>query len=176
IAVKRPGELTLRHVERFVDELVTVNEEEIAYAILALLEKEKTVAEGAGAAALAALLNGHVEGLRGKKTVVVLSGGNIDVTLLSRIIERGLVKEGRLVRMVVTVADRPGGLAGLARVVADAGANVIEIHHDRAFGMAAMGETDVKLTLETRGHDHVAAVRERLVRAGYRITEINNGA
>src|SRR5690606_4944066 len=126
IAVKRPGELTLRHVQRYVDGIVTVTEEEIAYAILALLEKEKTVAEGAGAAALAALLNGHVEGLRGKKTVVVLSGGNIDVTLLSRIIERGLVKEGRLVRMVVTVADRPGGLAGLARVVADSGANVIE--------------------------------------------------
>ena len=171
IAVKRPGELTLRHVQRYVDGIVTVTEEEIAYAILALLEKEKTVAEGAGAAALAALLNGHIEGLRGKKTVVVLSGGNIDVTLLSRIIERGLVKEGRLVRMVVTVADRPGGLAGLARVVADSGANVIEIHHDRAFGMAAMGETDVELTLETRGHDHIQLLRERLARAGYRVFE-----
>lgn len=176
IAVKRPGELTLRHVERYVDEIVTVTEEEIANAILLLLEKEKTVTEGAGAAALAALLHGHVAGLEGKRTVVLLSGGNIDVTLLSRIIERGLVKEGRLVRMVVTVDDRPGGLAGLARVVAEAGANVIEIHHDRNFGMAAMGETDIKLTLETRGHQHVAAVRERLVRAGYRITETNNGA
>lgn len=171
IAVKRPGELTLRHVQRYVDEIVTVTEEEIAYAILALLEKEKTVAEGAGAAALAALLNGHAPGLSGKKTVVVLSGGNIDVTLLSRIIERGLVKEGRLVRMIVTVADRPGGLAGLARVVADAGANVIEIHHDRAFGMAAMGETDVELTLETRGHDHIALLRDRLAAAGYRVFE-----
>lgn len=171
IAVKRPGELTLRHVERFVDELVTVNEEEIANAILALLEKEKTVAEGAGAAALAALLHGHVADLEGKKTVVILSGGNIDVTLLSRIIERGLVKEGRLVRMVVTVEDRPGGLAALARVVAESGANVIEIHHDRAFGMAAMGETDVELTLETRGHDHIDLLRDRLARAGYRIFE-----
>lgn len=173
IAVKRPGELTLRHVERYVDEIVTVNEEEIANAILALLEKEKTVAEGAGAAALAALLHGHVTGLEGKKTVVLLSGGNIDVTLLSRIIERGLVKEGRLVRMVVTVDDRPGGLAGLAQVVAAAGANVIEIHHDRAFGLAAMGETEIELTLETRGHDHIEVLRTRLAEAGYKTAERN---
>lgn len=171
IAVKRPGELTLRHVERFVDEIVTVNEEEIANAILLLLEKEKTVAEGAGAAALAALLHGRVDGLAGKKTAVILSGGNIDVTLLSRIIERGLVKEGRLVRMIVTVDDRPGGLAGLTRLVAEAGANVIEIHHDRNFGNAAMGETDVELTLETRGHEHITALRDRLEEHGYRIFE-----
>lgn len=171
IAVKRPGELTLRHVQRYVDEIVTVTEEEIANAILALLEKEKTVAEGAGAAALAALLHGHVGGLEAKETAVILSGGNIDVTLLSRIIERGLVKEGRLVRMIVTVDDRPGGLAGLTHLVAEASANVIEIHHDRNFGNAAMGETDVELTLETRGHDHIAALRERLEGAGYRTFE-----
>ena len=175
IAVKRPGELTFRHVQRYVDDVVTVTEEEIANAILLLLEKEKTVTEGAGATALAALLHGHVGGVSGKRTAVILSGGNIDVTLLSRIIERGLVKEGRLVRLVVTVDDRPGGLAGLAKVVAEAGANVIEIHHDRAFGMAAMGETEIELTLETRGHQHVADVRERLARAGYRTYEHVNG-
>lgn len=171
IAVKRPGELTLRHIERYVDEVVTVTEEEIANAILLLLEREKTVAEGAGAVALAALVNGHVPQAQGRHTAILLSGGNIDVTLLSRIIERGLVKDGRLVRMVVTVEDRPGGLARLTGIVAEQLANVIEIHHDRAFGRAAVGETEVEMTLETRGHDHIQAIRDKLVEAGYTIVQ-----
>lgn len=173
IAVKRPGKLTLRHIERFVDEIVTVDEEEIANAILLLLEREKTVAEGAGAVALAALVNGHVPQAAGRHTAILLSGGNIDVTLLSRIIERGLVKDGRMVRMVVTVEDRPGGLARLTGIVAELLANVIEIHHDRAFGRAAVGETEVEMTLETRGHDHIQAIRHRLTEAGYAIVEVS---
>lgn len=167
IAVKRPGDKTLRVIQERVDGIVTVSEEEIANAIVLLLEEEKTVAEGAGAAALAALIHGHLPDLRGKRCAVVISGGNIDVNLLSRIIERGLVKEGRLVRLVVTVEDRPGGLARLTTLVAAQHANVIEIHHDRAFADSGFGETQIEMTLETRGPDHVRSIRESLEKAGY---------
>ncbi len=170
IAVRRVGQLTLDLVRKVVDEIVTVGEEELANAILLLLEIEKTVVEGAGAAPLAALVNRPL-GLRGARVALVLSGGNIDVTMLSRIIERGLVKDGRLVRVGVVLRDRPGALARLTALVAEDRANILHIEHDRAFSPTAIGDTEVELTLETSGRDHVDRVLARLQAAGYRVEE-----
>jgi threonine dehydratase len=171
IAVREVRERTLALAKTYVDDLVTVTEEELARAILLLVEIEKTVVEGAGAAPLAALLNRPL-GLEGATVVLVLSGGNIDVTMLARIIERGLVKDGRLVRLAVLLSDRPGALARLTALVAEERANVVHIEHDRAFARwTAIGETEVALTLETSGLDHVERLLTRLRAAGYRVDE-----
>lgn len=172
IAVKRPGERTLAYVRKYVDEIVTVTDDEIANAILLLLEREKSVAEGAGAAALAALLHGKVPAAFGKRTVILVSGGNIDVNMIARVITRGLVKDGRMVRLVVQIEDRPGSLAHLLQRVAEHGCNVLEVYHDRAFSNSGFGETEVELTLETRGREHVEELRAGLERAGYRTIEL----
>lgn len=158
IAVRRPGKLPFEMVQRYVDDVVTVDEEEIAATILACLEREKTVVEGAGAVGLAALVHGKLPQTRGRKVGVVLGGGNIDVNLLSRIIERGLVKNGRLVKLSLTLKDRPGALAGLITLIAEAGGNVMEVYHDRAAARLGLGETVVDVTLETRGPAHVEEV------------------
>ena len=171
IAVKRPGEITFQHVQQLVDEIVTVSEEEIASAILYLLEKEKTVAEGAGAVSVAALLNHKVRGLEGKRVVAMVSGGNIDVNVVARVIERGLVKEGRLVRINVHLPDKPGQLAKVSGVVANHRANVIEVHHTRAFSHR-FGDTVLQLTLETRGPDHVAEILTALRERGYQVERL----
>jgi len=171
IAVRRVGEHTFDLARRSVDDVVTVGEEEIANAILLLLEIEKTVAEGAGAVALAALVNRRVD-LAGKTAVLVLSGGNIDVNLVAQIIERGLVKDGRLVRFSVLLRDRPGALARLSAVVAEARANVLQINHDRAFSRARVGESEVELTLETAGREQIEAIKRHLGDAGYVVTEV----
>jgi threonine dehydratase len=171
IAVKRPGTRTLEIVRRLVDDVVTVAEEEIANAMLLLLEREKTVAEGAAAATLAALVNGRVPRAAGRKVCMVLGGGNVDVNLLARVIERGLLKDQRLVRFDVKLQDRPGALAGLLRLVADAEANVLEVHHERAFEGVSLGEVDVELTLETRGAEHAAEIVTRIEAAGLEIVE-----
>ena len=171
IAVRRVGEHTFRLTRRHVDRLVTVTEEEIANAILLLLEIEKTVVEGAGAVPLAALVNKKVA-LAGKTVALVLSGGNIDVNLISRIIERGLVKDGRLVRLAVMLRDRPGELARLTALVAEMRANVLHILHDRAFSRARLGQTEVEVTLETSGRDQIDAVKRHLAEAGYAVHEI----
>jgi threonine dehydratase len=171
IAVKRAGELTFEHVRRLVDEIVTVSEEEIASAILYLLEKEKTVVEGAGAVGVAALLNHKVRGLEGRRVVAVVSGGNIDVNVVARVIERGLVREGRLVRIVVHLPDKPGQLAKVSNVVATHRANVIEVHHTRAFSHR-FGDTTLQLTLETRGPDHVEEILRALRERGYQVERV----
>jgi threonine dehydratase len=171
IAVRRVGEHTLPLARRWVDQVVSVSEEEIANAILLLLEIEKTVVEGAGAVPLAALVNKKVA-LAGKTVALVLSGGNIDVNLVSRIIERGLVKDGRLVRLAVMLRDRPGQLARLTALVAEMRANVLHILHDRAFSRARLGETEVELTLETFGREQIEAVKRHLTEAGYSVHEI----
>jgi threonine dehydratase len=173
IAVRRVGQHTLALARAFVDEVVTVSEEEIANAILLLLEIEKTVVEGAGAVALAALVNKRVA-LEGKTCVLVLGGGNIDVNLVARIIERGLVKDGRVVRLTVLLRDRPGSLARLTELVAAARANVLHIGHDRAFSRARPGETEVELTLETSGRDHIEAIKRHLHDAGYIVEEVSH--
>ncbi len=171
IAVRQAGERTFELVRKHVDAVITVSEEELANAVLRLLETEKTVVEGAGATPLAALLNRPLD-LAGRTVVLVLSGGNIDVTMLARIIERGLVKDGRLVRLAVLLLDRPGALAQLATRIAEERANIVHIEHDRAFsGVASLGETEVQLTLETSGREHIDRLIRRLEAAGYRVEE-----
>ena len=170
IAVRQVGALAFELVRRHADKVVTVDEEEIANAILLLLEIEKTVVEGAGAAPLAALLNRPL-GLAGGRVVLVLSGGNIDVTMVSRIIERGLVKDGRLVRLLVVLQDRPGALARLTALIAEERANILHIDHDRAFSRQALGSTEVELTLETSGRKQIDTLKQRLEAAGYAVEE-----
>jgi threonine dehydratase len=167
IAVRRAGEKTLPLVARYVDELVTVDEEEIASAILVLLEREKTLAEGAGAAGLAALLQKKTS-LDGQRTAVVVGGGNIDVTLLSKIIERGLVKDGRRTRVRIHLTDRPGALHHLTKIIADLRANIVQTSHDRAYYGVSLGDTVIDFTLETRGAHHIEEIRAALTEAGYR--------
>ena len=166
IAVRRAGDRTLPLVQKYVDDIVTVEEEEIANAILLLLEREKTLAEGAGAAALAALVNRKLP-LVGKKVAVLVCGGNIDVTLLSRIIERGLVKDGRLVRLRVHLPDYPGALHRLTSILAQHRANIVETDYDRAYHGVGLGETAIEITMETRGPDHIAEIISALGAAGY---------
>jgi threonine dehydratase len=166
IAVRRAGELTLPLVQKYVDEIVTVDEEEIANAILLLLEREKTLAEGAGAAALAALLNRKLP-LVNKKVAILVGGGNIDVTLLSRIIERGLVKDGRLVRLRVHLPDYPGALHRLTGILAQHRANIVETSYDRAYYGVNLGETAIDITMETKGPDHIAELLAAVDVAGY---------
>lgn len=167
IAVRRAGENTVPLVARYVDELVTVDEEEIASAILVLLEREKTLAEGAGAAALAALLHRKTS-LDGRRTAVLVCGGNIDVTLLARIIERGLVRDGRRTRIRVHLTDRPGALHQLTRIIADLRANIVQTAHDRAYYGVSLGDTVIDFTLETRGAHHIREIGDALTQAGYR--------
>jgi threonine dehydratase len=170
IAVRQVGELTFALATRLVDEIVTVDEEELANAVLLLLEIEKTVVEGAGAAPLAALLNRPLD-LAGRRVALVLSGGNIDVTMLARIIERGLVKDGRLVRLGVVLQDRPGALARLTALIAEERVNILQIEHDRAFSRQAIGGTEVELTLETSGRKQIDVLKQRLELAGYSVEE-----
>jgi threonine dehydratase len=167
IAVRRAAERTLRLVERYVDELVTVDEEEIASAILVLLEREKTLAEGAGAAALAAVLR-RKSSLTTERTAVLVCGGNIDVSLLAKIIERGLVKDGRWMRLRIHLSDRPGALHQLTRIIADLSANIVQTQYDRAYYGVSLGDTVIDFTLETRGKEHIAAIERTLTEAGYR--------
>ncbi|PYX94153.1 MAG: threonine ammonia-lyase [Acidobacteria bacterium] len=166
IAVRRAGDRTLPLIQKYVDDIVTVDEEEIANAILLLLEREKTLAEGAGAAAIAALLN-HKLQLAGRKVAVLICGGNIDVTLLSRIIERGLVKDGRLVRLRVHLPDYPGALHKLTGILAQHRANIVETSYDRAYYGVNLGDTAIDITMETRGPDHIAELLSALGAAGY---------
>jgi threonine dehydratase len=166
IAVRRAGERTLPMVQRYVDDIVTVEEEEIANAILLLLEREKTLAEGAGAAAMAAVLNRKLP-LSGKRVAVLVCGGNIDVTLLARIIERGLVKDGRLVRLRVHLPDYPGALHRLTGLLAEHRANIVETAYDRAYHGVNLGDTAIDITMETRGPDHIAELIGALTGAGY---------
>jgi threonine dehydratase len=166
IAVRRAGDVTFPLAEKYVDDVVTVDEEEIANAILVLLEKEKTLTEGAGAVGAAAVLNKKIP-LRGKKLGILISGGNIDVTLLSRIIERGLVKDGRLLRIRIHLPDHPGALQRLATVIADHKANIIETRHDRAYYGVVLGDTVIDITMETRGPEHIAEIEAALDAAGY---------
>ncbi len=170
ISVRTPGKLTFPIVHELVDGIVTVDEEEIASAILQLIEKEKTVVEGAGATPLAAIANRRLP-VSGKKVALVLSGGNIDVNVLSRIIERGLVKDGRMVRLTVRIQDVPGMLATLTRELGELSANVLEIYHNRAFSKADIAETDVELTLETKGVEHIEQIVARLRKKGYTVIQ-----
>lgn len=166
IAVQCPGVFTLPLIQKYVDQVVTVAENDIAQAMLLLLERQKTVVEGAGAVGLAALLAGKTV-LKGRKTVVVLSGGNVDVQVLARVIERGLVLSGRRLRLCVHLPDRPGSLQRLLALVAAAGANVLGVHHDRLSPTVSPAEAQVVLNLETRSTAHAEHVKETCAEHGF---------
>jgi threonine dehydratase len=165
LAVTQAGALAFDVLRRVVDQVVTVDEATIALAVLRLIELEKSVVEGAGAAPLAAFLAGKLDALKGRNVVLVLCGGNIDLTILDRVIEIGLVADGRLSRFTVSISDRPGGLARLAEVIASTGASIKEIVHDRAFSGPNLSEVRVVCVVETTGHDHVAALHRALAGA-----------
>ncbi|MCU1323372.1 MAG: threonine dehydratase [Acidobacteriaceae bacterium] len=168
IAVRRAGAITFPMVERYVDEIVTVDEDEIASAILVLLEREKTLAEGAGATALAAVLQRKTTVIApGSKTAVLVCGGNIDVTLLSRIIERGLVQDGRMIRLRIHLLDKPGALADLTKLIANHRANIVDTMYNRAYYGVNLGNTTIDITLETRGREQVAELLAALTADGY---------
>ncbi len=169
IAVKRVGERTFPIIRDLVDEVVTVSEEEIARAVLLLLERENVVVEGAGATPLAAILSGSLNLSEGQNVAAVLCGGNIDVNMISRIIERGLVESGRLVHLSVKVRDRPGNLDRLTTVVAGLGANVQDIHHRRGFADISVGDVEIVMELETRGREHVEELIAALESRGHAV-------
>lgn len=168
IAVKEPGVNTFDMCNRYVDEVVTVSDEEIAAAILALIEQQKLVAEGAGAVSVAAAMFNKVP-IKGKKTVCLVSGGNIDVNTLSRVITRGLSKSGRNYTFIIDLDDKPGQLSGVCNVVADGGGNVISVSHERINSSSAINGCTIRMELETRDHDHIAKLREALTNAGYKV-------
>jgi threonine dehydratase len=173
IAVRRAGEVTFPVVEKYVDEIVTVDEDEIASAILVLLEREKTLAEGAGAAALAALLQKKTTVIPARaRTAVLVCGGNIDVTLLSRIIERGLVQDGRLIRLRIHLLDKPGALAELTRLIASYRANIVDTLHNRAYYGVNLGDTVIDITMETRGREQVDELLAALTAEGYKHSRV----
>lgn len=166
IAVKCPGSLTFDYCKKYVDEIVTVKEDEIATAILALMEDQKTVAEGAGAATVAAVLFGKVD-VSEKKTVCIVSGGNIDVTTISRVLTKGLTKTGRITEVTTKIADKPGSLISLLQVVAKTGANIININHSREDKESDIVACIVTMVLETRNLQHVDDIERELISAGY---------
>ena len=169
IHVLTPGSLTFEMCQKYVDEIVTVSEDEIAAAILALLEVQKTVAEGAGATPVAACMSGKVDTT--KKTVCVVSGGNVDVTTLSRVITRGLTYGGRLATITTKLADRAGSLANLLNVVGGTGANVVRIHHEREDVNSEVNACVVSMVLETRNADHVQKIKDELTAKGYSLLD-----
>ena len=169
LAVAQAGALAFEVVRRSVERVVTVDEAAIALAVLRLIELEKSVVEGAGAAPLAAFLAGKLDALKGLDVVLVLAGGNIDLTILDRVIEIGLVADGRLTRFTVSISDRPGGLARLAEVIASTGASINEIVHDRAFSGPDLSAVRVVCVVETTGHEHVARLHRALADANVRV-------
>jgi threonine dehydratase len=166
IALRRVGEITFPIIERKVDDIITVEEDEIASAILMLMERKRVVAEGAGAAPLAALLS-RPGRIKGRKVVLVISGGNIDVNLLDRIIEKGLSQTGRIVRFGVLLRDAPGALARLSDLVAEYKANILHIIHERTSSDIPIGSSKVILVLETRGPEHIREIKKGLKKRGY---------
>ena len=166
IAVRRVGDKNLEVCQHVVDDIVTVDDDEIARAIVFMLENDKTVAEGAGAAAVAAVLAKRID-VRGRKVALLVCGGNIDVNVLSRIIERGLVESGRLARFSVFVPDRPGALADALAEVARTRANVVEVHHERAFIAGRLGQVRVDLVVETRGAEHLRELVDAMRARGF---------
>ncbi len=171
IAVKTPGDLTFELCQKYVDGIITVSDDEIALAILTLLERQKLIAEGAGAVPVAAVMNGKVPDIDGKKVCCVVSGGNIDVTILSRVIERGLKMGGRTADIVISLSDRPGQLSGVSRIIAEQGANVVSVNYDSTDLDMNITDCYLKLGVETRNFEHIAAVKKALTDAGFKVCE-----
>ena len=168
IAVKKPGSLTYEICKQYVDEIVTVTDDEISAAILALMEQHKLVTEGAGAVAVAAAMFGKVD-IKGKKTVCLLSGGNIDVTILSRVIRRGLLMSGRTCQLMIELVDKPGQLRDVSAIIADLGGNVTSVHHERANEGSDVNGCYLRIILETRNFEHIREIRAALVDAGFKL-------
>lgn len=168
IAVKEPGENTFKYCSEYVDEIVTVTDDEISAAILALMEQQKLVTEGAGAVAVAAAMFNKVP-VKGKKVVCLCSGGNIDVTILSRVIDRGLQMSGRTYSIVIELMDKPGQLMDVAKIIAETGGNVIAVHHERANEGSAVTGCYLKVAMETRNFEHVEQIKKALIDNGFKI-------
>ena len=168
IAVKEPGENTFELCRKYVDEIVTVNDDEIAGAILSLIEKQKLVAEGAGATAVAAAMFGKLP-VKGKKVVCVVSGGNVDVNMLNRIINRGLAKNGRVCQIELELLDKPGALSAVLKIVAEEGANILAVNHERVNAATEINSCLLHLELETLNSEHVEHLRQTLASRGYKL-------
>lgn len=168
IAVKTPGELTFDICKNYVDEIMTVTDDEVATAILTLIEKQKLISEGAGAVSVAAALFDKFP-IKGKKVCCLVSGGNIDVTILSRVIERGLQKTGRLAEFTIALTDKPGELAAVSKIISKLGANVVAVSHDRADLNTNINSCYLRMSLETRNHEHIQRIKDELSRKGYNI-------
>lgn len=172
IAVKEPGENTFRLISEYVDDIVTVTDDEISAAILALMEQQKLVTEGAGAVSVAAAMFNKVP-IKGKKTVCLLSGGNIDVTILSRVIKRGLLMSGRSYSMMIELIDKPGQLQDVSRIIAELGGNVTSIHHERANEGSAVNGCYLRIVLETRNYEHIEQIKKALADEGFKVLNNN---
>jgi threonine dehydratase len=168
IAVKEPGEHTFQFCKDYVDDIVTVTDDEISTAILALIERHKLIAEGAGAVAVAAAMFNKLP-IKGKKTICLVSGGNIDVTILSRVIGRGLQKSGRACMMTIELVDKPGQLQHVSEIIASTGANVVSVHHERANHTPDINGCYLRLEMETRNQQHIEEIKNLLTAAGYKI-------
>lgn len=169
IAVKEPGEHTFEYCSKYVDEIVSVTDDEISSAILSLIEQQKLISEGAGAVSVAAVMFNKIP-VKGKKVVCLVSGGNIDVNILSRVIKRGLLKSGRTFAVSIELLDKPGQLEGVSNVFASLGANVISIHHERASESSDINGCFLRVVLETRNYEHIEQIKEALTAKGYSIT------
>ncbi|MBR1751392.1 MAG: threonine ammonia-lyase [Ruminococcus sp.] len=169
IQVKEPGENTFEYCKKFVDGIVTVSDDEVSSAILHLIEKQKLIAEGAGATPVAAVMFDKIPDIKGKNVVCVVSGGNIDVTILSRVIKRGLLKSGRSDTLTIQLEDKPGQLKGVSAIISDLGGNVVSIHHERASEDSDITECLLRLVLETRNYDHIKEIRAALKKNGFKI-------
>ena len=168
IAVKKPGTLTYELCSKYVDEIVTVTDDEISAAILALMEQQKLVTEGAGATSVAAAMFGKVD-IKGKKVVCLLSGGNIDVTILSRVISSGLLMSGRTCQLMIELADKPGQLKNVSRIIADLGGNVISVHHERANEGSDVNGCYLRIVLETKNFEHINVIKNTLTNFGFKL-------
>ena len=169
IQVKEPGEHTFEYCKKFVDGIVTVSDDEVSSAILHLIEKQKLIAEGAGATPVAAVMFDKIPDIKGKNVVCVVSGGNIDVTILSRVIKRGLLKSGRSDTLTIQLEDKPGQLKGVSAIISDLGGNVVSIHHERASEDSDITECLLRLVLETRNYEHIKEIRAALKKNGFKI-------
>ena len=170
IAVKTPGETTLQIISRYVDDIVTVTEDQIAAAILRLLERQKLITEGAGAVSVAAAMFSDLP-LEGKKTVCILSGGNIDVNILSRVITRGLITSGRNTMLQIALEDKPGQLEGVSKIISDCGGNVISVHHERSDPNMPISSCILRIGMETASFEQIRMIKEALAEANFRILD-----
>lgn len=171
IAVKTPGDLTFELTQKYVDGIYTVTDDEIALAILTLLEQQKLIAEGAGAVPVAAVMNGKIPELEGKKVCCLVSGGNIDVTILSRVVERGLKMCGRTANITIALSDKPGQLLGVSQIIAQLGANVVSVNYDSTDLDMNITDCFLRIGVETRDYSHIVQIKQALKDAGFEVCD-----